>query len=423
MQFLRKGVSRIMTAKEPIKINLEGNDIQGEGARLRAEGRPVALVELPGQVQAWAAGNYGTLQKLLADPRVSRSASQHWAAWKRNEIPEDWPLRIWAAVQNMGNSYGADHRRLRGLMSYAFTARRTAALRPQIEGITAGLLDAIAAQPEHDAVDLRAAFAYPLPIEVITRLFGVPDQMRPGLRRAIDTSFDTGATPEQTQTAITDMFRLLNELVAVKRSAPADDLTSAMIGARDDDNDAFSERELVDTLSLMLVAGHETTANLLDQALAAMLANPGQLSLVRDGERSWSDVIEETLRWQAPIPYIPLRYAVEDIELEGITIPQGDAILACYAAAGRDKDQYGASADYFDITRPDKQHLSFGYGVHRCLGAPLARLEAEIALPAIFARFPDLALGVAPSELAPLRSFLANGHIRLPVIRYPRQRF
>jgi cytochrome P450 len=112
-----------MTVKEPIRIDLEGNDIQGEGARLRVEG-PVALVELPGQVQAWAVGNYGTLQKLLADPRVSRSASLHWSAWKRNEIPEDWPLRIWASVQNMGNSYGADHRRLRGLMSYAFTARR-----------------------------------------------------------------------------------------------------------------------------------------------------------------------------------------------------------------------------------------------------------------------------------------------------------
>jgi cytochrome P450 len=410
-----------MTAREPIKIDLEGNDIQGEGARLRADGRPVALVELPGQVQAWAAGNYGTLRKLLADPRVSRSASLHWSAWKRNEIPEDWPLRIWASVQNMGNSYGADHRRLRGLMNYAFTARRTAALRPEIEGIVTGLLDAIAAQPGHEPVDLRRLFAYPLPIEVITRLFGVPDQMRPELRRTIDVAFDTGAAPEQTHTAVTEMFRLLNELVAIKRTGPADDLTSAMIGARDEGNSAFTERELVDTLSLMLVAGHETTANLLDQALAAMLANPGQLRLVRDGQRSWSDVIEETLRWQAPIPYIPLRYAVQDIELEGITIPQGDAILASYAAAGRDQDQYGASADDFDITRPDKQHLSFGYGVHRCLGAPLARLEAEIALPAIFARFPDLILGVAPSELAPLRSFLSNGHTSLPVIRYPRQ--
>jgi cytochrome P450 len=126
---------------------------------------------------------------------------------------------------------------------------------------------------------------------------------------------------------------------------------------------------------------------------------------------------EETLRWQAPIPYLPLRYAVEDLDLGGITIAQGEAILAAYASAGRDRDQYGDTADIFDITRPGKQHLSFGHSVHHCVGAALARLEAEIALASVFARFPDLALAVAPDELTPSRSFLSNGHTGLPVNR------
>jgi cytochrome P450 len=128
-------------------------------------------------------------------------------------------------------------------------------------------------------------------------------------------------------------------------------------------------------------------------------------------------VVEETLRWQAPVPYLPLRYAVDDIELDGVTIPQGDAILAGYAASGRDPAHYGTTAEEYDITRASKQHLSFGHGVHHCLGAPLARLEAEVALPALFARFPDLTLAVPAGDLRPLRTFLSNGHTVVPVQR------
>jgi cytochrome P450 len=290
-------------------------------------------------------------------------------------------------------------------------------LRPRIERITAGLLDTIAAQPSCEPVDLRKLLAHPLPVAVISELFGVPEQLRFRLRRTVDVSFDTGATPQQIHASIAEMFELLNELVAIKRDNPGEDLTSALINAGAGDDGTFTEAELVDTLSLMMVAGHDTTANLLDQALTAMLTHPDQLDLVRGGQRPWSDVIEETLRWQAPIPYLPLRYAVEDLDLGGITIAQGEAILAAYASAGRDRDQYGDTADIFDITRPGKQHLSFGHSVHHCVGAALARLEAEIALASVSARFPDLALAVAPDELTPSRSFLSNGHTGLPVNR------
>lgn len=407
-----------MTGQSPIVLDVNGANIQAEGARLRAQG-PATLVELPGGVRAWAVGGFDAVRRLLADPRVSKDPRRHWAAWGRGEITEDWPLHIWVSVRNMFTAYGEDHRRLRSLVSAGFTARRTAALRPGIEEISRHLLDVIDQVPDGEPVDLRACYAYPLPIEVICRLFGVSDDKRAGIRTAVDTVFDTTVTPQQAQANAVAMYELFARLVAEKRETPGDDLTSALISARDVDDSVLDEAELVDTLILMLSAGHETTVNLLDQAITALLTHPGQLDMVRSGQRSWSDVVEETLRWQAPVPYLPLRYAVEDVEVDATVIPKGDAILLAYAAAGRDPARYGETADEFDITRAVKQHHAFGHGVHRCLGAPLARLEAEVALPALFERFPELALAVPATGLTPLHSFLSNGHVGVPVLRRP----
>jgi cytochrome P450 len=371
-------------------------------------------VELPGKVVAWAVTSQEVLRRLLSDPRVSKDPRQHWPAYANGEISPDWPLLIWVSVQNMFTAYGGDHRRLRSLVSKAFTPRRTEALRPDIQRITGSLLDTLDTAVE--PVDLREAYAYPLPIEVICQLFGVPQETRSGLRKVVDGVFDTTFTPDEAVANGMELYRIMHELVAYKRENLGDDLTTGLIQARDDADGTLAEAELVDTLILMIAAGHETTVNLLDQAITALLTHPDQLELVRSGQVSWSDVIDEALRWQTPIANLPLRYAVEDIEIDDdVTIRKGEPILAAYAAANRDHAVYGDTTDTFDLTRTDKTHLAFGHGVHYCMGAPLARLEAEIALPALFERFPDITLAVDPSELRPGQSFLSNGHETVPV--------
>ncbi|MFJ2912619.1 cytochrome P450 [Streptomyces sp. NPDC087228] len=399
--------------QQPIVIDPAGRDIHGEAESLRPHGS-VAPVELPGGIRAWAPTGHEVLKRLLADDRVSKDPNQHWPAWRDGRFRESW-INTWVGATNMFTAYGTDHRRLRKLVSPAFTKRRTDALRPRIEEITATLLDRMAASPDGRA-DLRAAFAHPLPMAVICELFGVPEDRRTDSARIVSAFFDTTATAVQALATLKEAHELLAGLVAAKREQPADDLTSVLIAARDEEGSSLTETELVGTLLLVLSAGHETTVNLIGNAVHALLTHPGQLALVRDGAVPWSEVVEETLRWAPPIANLPLRYAVEDIELpDGGTLARGDAILATYAAAGRDPRRHGADADVFDLFRADKEHLSFGHGVHFCIGAPLARLEASIALPALFARFPGLRPDDASEPADPLDSFIACGFGTFPV--------
>ncbi|MFC7917942.1 cytochrome P450 [Streptomyces sp. NPDC057386] len=188
-----------------------------------------------------------------------------------------------------------------------------------------------------------------------------------------------------------------------------------MIAVRDDDGERLGEQELVDTLMLMIGVGHETTANLLGSAIIELLSRPERLDALRTGRTTWPDVIEETLRLHGPVAHMRLRFAVEDIQLTEVTIRQGDAILVSCTAAGQDPAQHGPDAGEFDPTRERREHLAFGDGVHHCLGAPLARMEAGLALPRLFARFPAMRLARPREEIPGSGSFIANGPRVLPV--------
>lgn len=398
----------------PLALDPNGADRHAEYRALHAAG-PAAPVDVLG-VPAWAVSDPVLLKRLLTSPDVSKDGRVHWPAFE--ETVATWPLALWIAVKNMFTAYGSDHRKLRRMVAPAFSARRITALIPAIEALIAGLLDELAALPAGEVVDLRERLAYPLPIRVIGHLMGVPEEQRTEFRALVDAVFDTTLSNEEAVANAALLYGVLDRLIAAKTAAPGDDMTSLLIAARDEESDgeALSEEELRDTLLLMISAGYETTVNVIDQAVFAMLTLPGQLDAVRAGRADWNAVVEETLRHEPAVKNLPLRYAVADIPLPGgRTIAKGDAIIPSYAAANRHPDWHGEDADTFDVTRTVKDHLAFGHGVHFCLGAPLARLELTLVLERLFDRFPDMELAVDPGELVPVPSLISNGHQTLPV--------
>ncbi|MFJ9693645.1 cytochrome P450 [Kitasatospora sp. NPDC101183] len=392
-----------------------GRARDAESAELIARG-PATPADILG-VHVWAVSDPGLLEELLKDPRVSKDGLRDWPDCE--SVAENWPLALWVTARNMFTARGEDHRRLRRLVSTAFTPRQVTALAERVEELTAELLDGIAAAGEGGApVDLREHLALPLPIQVISQLLGVPDDLREGFRIYVGRTFSTTLTPEESQANAALFYGVVDALIAARREQPGDDMTSLLIAARDTEGDgsALTEDELRDTVMLIVSAGYETTLNLIVNAVSQLLTHPEQLDLVRTGKAGWDDVVEESLRLEAPVAHLPLRFALEDIELPGgITVRRGEGILPAYAAAGRHPGRHGEDATVFDVTRQVKDHLAFGHGPHFCLGAPLARLEARTALHRLFERFPRLVL-VPGVELEPLDSLISNAPRVLPVL-------
>ncbi|WP_405634196.1 cytochrome P450 [Streptomyces sp. NBC_01178] len=403
-----------MSEQPPLVLDPSGSDRHAEHRALRERGS-ATKVDILG-VTAWSVTDPALLKELLTSSQVSKDARAHWPAFA--ETVATWPLALWVAVDSMFTAYGGDHRRLRRMVAPAFSARRIQGLRSSVEEVVSGLLDGLATRPAGEVADLRQELAYPLPIEVIGRLMGVPEDQLDGFRAVVDGVFDTTLTVEEAAANTAGLYHALDTLIASKRAEPGDDMTSLLITSRDEEGDGggLTDDELRDTLLLMISAGYDTTVNVIDQAITALLADPAQLAHLRAGRADWSSVVEETLRHEPAVKHLPLRYALSDIPLpDGGKIARGDAILASYAAANRHPDWHGGTADAFDLTRPTKDHLAFGHGVHFCLGAPLARLEVVTALQQFFDRFPDAELAVPAAELKPLPSLISNGHQTLPV--------
>ncbi|MFG2899036.1 cytochrome P450 [Streptomyces zaomyceticus] len=385
-------------------------------ARLLADGA-VAPVILPGEIEGMVVLGHDALRDFLAHPDVAKGA-QHFTALAEGRIPEGWPLRTFATVPGMTTADGADHRRLRALVSSAFTARRVEELRPRVETVTAGLLDGLAeaAGSGGGVADLRRHYALPLPLGVICELLGVDPAHQDRLHHLSSLVVATDTEPARALAANRELLELLAAIVGARAAAPGDDLTSALVAARDEDGDRLSGPELIGTLLLLIIAGHETTLNLVTNAVRALCTHRDQLALVIEGRADWADVVEETLRWDSPVSYFPFRYPTRDLTVDGTLIPRGTPVLAGYSAAGRDQKAHGPDADRFDLARPSgPKHLSLGHGPHYCLGAPLARMEAAIALEALFTRFPDLDLAVPESELPRHAGFVGNSVRTLPV--------
>ncbi|MFF1421692.1 cytochrome P450 [Streptomyces sp. NPDC058280] len=403
-----------MTASH--RLDPAGGCPHAANAALLAKGA-VAEVLLPGDVPAAVVLGHEALKEVIGHPDVAKNA-RHFTALQEGRIPDGWPLKTFATVQGMVTADGDDHRRLRSLVSKAFTVRRVEALRPGVERLTAELLDGLAAAAAENGgvVDLREHFALPLPMSVISELLGVKKEFRDRLHVLSTLVVSTDIGPEEAMAANREMVAVLGAVAASCKEHPGEDLTSALIAAREEDGDRLSEAELIGTMLVMIIAGHETTLNLITNAVRALCAHRGQLDLLRAGGADWADAVEETLRWDSPVSYFPFRYPTRDLTVDGTVIPQGTPVLAGFSAAGRDPAAHGPDADRFDLTRRSAtRHLSLGHGAHYCLGAPLARMETAIALKQLFARFPELTLAAPEAELPRQRSFVGNSVQRLPV--------
>ncbi|MFJ9855074.1 cytochrome P450 [Streptomyces sp. NPDC101150] len=389
-------------------------DLEAETARLRADG-PLAAVELPGGVPVWAVTHHAEARALMTDRRVVKDISL-WTAWQRGEIPEDWPL---IGLVNPGRSMltvdGEEHRRLRSLVAQALTPRRVDEMRPRVTELTEDLLDGLTGRAPDEVVDLKTEFAYPLPMRVISDLLGVDRADHPRLKVLFDKFFSTQTPPEEVGATLAELREMNLRIIEARRTTPADDLTSALVHASEN-GDRLTDDEILNTIGVMIAAGHETTISLIVNAVVNLSTHPEQLALVQAGGTSWEAVIEETLRWSSPTSHVLIRFASEDVPVGDRVLAKGEAVIISHAAIGRDEDAHGPSANVFDITRSPNRHLAFGHGPHVCPGAALSRMEASIALPALYARFPRLRLAVPRSELRNKPVVTQNELFELPVL-------
>ncbi len=387
-------------------------------AHLRKLGPLTRIVDSFGSGDAWIVTHYDDVVAVLKDPRFvkdtrkytrsqagqsdsaeaadSQTSRAERFAWRRDMLTTDPP----------------DHTRLRQLVSKAFTPRMIEQLRPRIQQIADALIDAVEARGE---MDLIADFALPLPITVISEMLGIPEADRHQFRTWTQVLINSSVGADQAASIAAEeaFLQYLKDLVASKRAKVGDDLISDMLQV-EEQGDALSEYELISTIWLLIIAGHETTVNLIGNGMLALLEHPDQLHLLQHDPSLIVSAVEELLRYTGPVSLSSLRWADEDIVMHDQLIHKGDLVFVSLISANTDPEQF-ADPEVLDLTRQINKHLAFGKGIHVCLGAPLARLEGQIAFETLLRRLPNLQLACDSAELEWNRSPILRGLTGLPV--------
>jgi cytochrome P450 len=371
---------------------------------------PVRPVVMPDGRPAWLVTRYDDVRQLLNDHRLTKDGL----------VPPTGdsgilPPQVQAAISS--HMLGADppaHSRLRELVSSAFTPARVESLRPRVQAIVDSLLDAIA---DRDEVDLVEDLSFPLPIQVICELLGIPVTDRENFRTwsniiMVGAGTSAAVDREKLPGAMAALLGYVHQMIASKRAVPGDDLVSALVLAGEEGN-RLTANELSSTVFLLLIAGYETSVSMLANVVYTLLTQGGAWKRLREEPTLLSAAIDECLRFESPIETATYRRTTEEIAIGDRVIPAGVPVLLSLLSANRDEARY-PKADQFDITRGDT-NVAFGHGVHRCLGAPLAAVEAEVVVSSLLLRFPDVKLAVTPDQLAWRRGIFIHGLVSLPV--------
>ena len=391
------------------------DDPFGHFAEARAR-CPVQKVRLADGHPAWVVLGYDAARQALNDPRISKDML---AALRDNGdvVAEGLPGPEFS--RHMLNVDPPDHTRLRRLVSRAFTPGRVAALEPAIRAIAGDLLDELAAAGPSATVDLIEGYAYPLPFGVIGELLGIPAADRPRLHAWFQVLLTgwAGDPPAEAVEASDGIVTYLRELVEAKRRQPGEDLVSVLVAV---DDDMLTTQELLSTLFQLVVAGHDTTASLIGNGVVALLDYPRQLQALLADPGRMPAAIDELIRFTAPVPHATFRVTTEPVTVGGVEIPAREQVLVCLGSANRDPGRFPAP-HAFDIGRGDGTNLGLGHGIHYCLGAPLARLEARVAFEALLGRHPGLLLAADRDALTWTHGdgLVLRGLTSLPVVLGP----
>jgi len=378
--------------------------------QLRSD-QPVYTTTLPDKTSVWLITRYDDVNALLKDDRFAKN--RYNALTEEQLRKQPWvPPMFRPLERNMLDLDPPDHPRLRQLVHKAFTPRLIEKMEARIEGLADELLDRVAGKGE---MDLIRDYALPLPMTIITEILGVPSRDQDKFHKwsKVIVSVNQFNNNWRVIPAIWSFNRYLRRFFKVRRAEPKDDLVSALIQA-EEAGDRLSEDELFAMVFLLLVAGHETTVNLIGSGMLALLEHPDQKERLRQDPSLIKPAVEELLRFTSPVFLATERYAREDVMIQGVTIPRGKMALGVIGSANRDETAF-PDPDTLDITREPNKHLGFGLGIHYCLGAPLARLEAQIAINTLLGRVPDLRMKGTPDSLQWRPSLILRGLEALPV--------